>query len=69
MKKLLFVLLLSTLIGCTTEYEYKIVSFQREGAKYFEDQLNELSNEGYEYVGQITPNGVNGGYVAFRRKK
>ena len=51
------------------QWEYKVIEFQREDFYNFADDINKLGLEGWEYAGVLTANGVNGRYVAFKRKK
>ncbi len=63
----------------SSRWEYKVVVFHHEGdyrtdpdgkknAERFDQQFNDLTRAGWEYVGPVcNPSGYSRGFVAFRR--
>jgi hypothetical protein len=67
----LSIALLSSSCNMSNEpsYEYKVEEFQREQSSDFEYRLNQLANEGWNYTGELTANGINGRYIVFKKRK
>ena len=53
----------------TQKWEYKVLHVTRDEADKFNPAFNKLGEEGWEYVGIVTSNGLNAHYVAFKRSK
>jgi hypothetical protein len=52
-------------------WEFRVKEFDRElgSTSAMESELRELDGDGWEYVGPLCNNGINGHFVAFRRPK
>ncbi len=72
-KKLaLCALVLVSIVACEkihepTQWEYKVVQFDRDEKDSMQSILDELGIEGWEYAGGLANNGINAQYVAFKR--
>lgn len=51
------------------KWEYKVIYVTRDQANLFEPAFNKLGEEGWEYVGIVTSNGLNNYYIAFKKHK
>jgi hypothetical protein len=74
---------LSSLTGCkldgnfkglfgsarSQKWEYKVIYFDRDSYKKFEEELRGAGEEGWQYAGPLCNDGVNAQFVAFRRPK
>lgn len=65
----LLLVLINKLNPSPESYEYQIVNFDRNERRQFNNYINELANDGWEYVGVLTNNGMNSKEVLFRRNK
>ena len=66
--------LMSSLVSCKTkqqeqEWEYTIVHFDRDEQYDMVTELAELGDNGWEYAGPLTNNGMNAKFIAFKRPK
>jgi hypothetical protein len=51
------------------KWEYKVIYFDRDSYKEFQDKLAVAGEEGWQYAGPLCNDGVNAQFVAFRRPK
>jgi hypothetical protein len=51
------------------KWEYKVILVTRDQEAIFNPAFNKAGEEGWEYVGVVTNNGLNAHYVAFKRPK
>lgn len=66
--------LISLLVSCKTkqqeqQWEYKIVHFDRDDQYDMVSDLAILGEDGWEYAGPLTNNGMNAKFIAFKRPK
>ena len=50
-------------------YEYQVLNFDRDERRTFAKRITDLANEGWEYVGVLTNNGMNSKEILLRRAK
>jgi len=48
--------------------QHKAVFFERDEFANFERGLDRLADDGWEYIGPLCNNGINGQVIAFRRR-
>lgn len=46
-------------------YEYQVLNFDRDERRKFATRITDLANEGWEYVGVLTNNGMNSKEIRF----
>lgn len=54
--------------AASPKWQHKAVLFERDDFSDFERGLDRLASEGWEYVGPLCNNGINGQILAFRRR-
>ena len=67
-----FVLLLCISLNTKSSpraYEYQVQNFDRDERRSFNSRIADLADDGWEYVGVLTNNGMNTKEVLFRRIK
>lgn len=50
-------------------WEYKVTHFSREDYMDMDERLEKLGDEGWEYAGPLTNDGINAQFVVFKREK